>query len=308
MTVIADYVTVSTPIGAGLDLRDALTDVCLRLPESQTDPLGVRLGKFGLLRCVDQTRNQISVASCSGMMLAALRAANLLTEYVAAVASVTTYNVTHLDLARDQLGDPPSVVQTYYQRLRIAGVKLSRKTVPPGRIKSLFSKGDDGRDTGSVMIQNRQTSRVSAIIYDRQADALAKGKPDPGPITRIEMRLGVPGMTLRDVLDPAPLFYEYASPGLLPRDPSVRQWEPFSDGGFRVARLERTAYERLARTVDQSTDLAAMFRQAALLDGDGVDVLLRLVRQRHRIWLNTESFGAVGTASRATADNSGAVE
>jgi hypothetical protein len=296
MTVIADYVTVSTPIGAGADLRDALVPVCLSLPESQTDPLGVRLGRFGLLRIADQQRNGITVASCSGSMLAALRGADLLAEYVAAVASVTTYNVTHLDLARDEVCDQPAVLAHRYSLLRIAGVKLSRKAVQPERINCLFSRGPDGRDTGSIMIQHRATSRVSAIIYDRQHDARKKGKPDPGPVVRTELRLGVPGMTLRDVLEPAPLFYAYAAPGLLPRPPDVPAWSPFAEGGFRVTRATLDPIDRLRRQVERSTDLEALFRTVDQLPGEGIDTLVRLVRARYQTHCRTVAFGS-GTRS-----------
>lgn len=304
MTVIVDYLTVSVPIGTGPDLRDALLPVCLSLDGSQTDPLGVRLGKFGLLRIMDQHRNGITVASCSGMMLAALRAADLLAEYVHAVASVTTYNVTHLDLAHDEAGDQPAILAHRYGLLRIAGVKLSRKTVQPERIKCLFSRGPDGRDTGSIMVQHRATSRVSAIIYDRQHDAREKGKPDPGPLVRTEMRLGVPGMTLRDCLDPAPLFYHYASPGLLPRPPDVPAWTPFSEGGFTVPRANHDVQARLRRQVDHSTDLERIFRLADQLPGEGLDVALRLIRNRYQTYRRTLEFAAHGDATRRQANNS----
>jgi len=289
MTVIADAVTVSTPIGNGPDLREALADVCLQIPESQTDPLGIRLGKFGLLRFSE--RGNVAIASASGVMLAGLRAANLLADYAAAVASVVTYNVSHLDLAHDESCDAPAVLQRRYKLYRLAGVALTRKRIPGSKVKCLFSPGDDGRDTGSIMFGNRKTMQTSAIMYDRHHDALEKGKPDPGMLLRTEVRTGIPGMTLRDVLHPAPLFYHFAAPGLIAKPDDVPQWEPHG-GGYSLNRPQVDAQDKLRRQVERSTDLGAMYRLVDELPGEGLDVLVRLVRNRYKLHRQSLAFAA----------------
>ena len=289
MPIIADFVTVTTPTGNGPDLREALTDVCLSLPESQTDPLGVRIGTFGLLRFQDT--HGVTIASCSGAVLAALRAAALLEQYCAAVASVINFRVSHLDLAHDEECDVPAVLAHRYAMLRISGVNLTRKRIPPEKVKCIFGRGPDGRDTGSIMLGHRKQLRVSGIMYDRQEDARAKGKPDPGSLLRTELRIGVPGMTLRDVVDPEPLFYEFASPGLFPRPDHVAQWVPHGEG-FTVERQTTDAQVRLRRLVENSTDLAMMLDLAAKLPGEGLDVLLRLVKLRAKVRENSRTIGS----------------
>lgn len=287
MTVIADYVTVTTPIGNGPHLREDLTDVCLQLPEAETDPLGVRVGKFGLLRVADQYG--VTIASCSGVVLAALRASNLLEAYCHAVAAQVQHKVTRIEIAHDELCDVPAVLAHRYSMLRIAGVNLTRKRIPPEKIKCLFGRGPDGRDTGSIMMGHRKAHRVSAIMYDRAEDARAKGKPDPGSLLRTELRLAVDGMTLRDVLDPAPLFYEFASPGLFPRPDGVAQWQPQGEG-FQLERKEVDHQARLRRLVENSHDLGAMLDLSAKLPGEGLDVLLRLIRMRAKVRTATNAF------------------
>lgn len=277
--VICDYVTVTTPAVYGDDLRGALSDVCLALPDAATDPLGVRLGKFGLLRF--SQRPGIAIASASGVVLAALREAGALLDYCTAVASVVSFNVTHVDVASDELCDVPGVLEAEYLRLASTGVNLTRKRIGPGHVRKLFSRGVDGRDTGSVMIGNRGTSRVSAILYDRQHDAISKGKPDPGLLLRREIRVGLPGLSLHDVIDPAPLFYHLASPGLVPWPTGMRDWLPRGEG-FTVDRPRRDAMEKIQRLVERSTDLQRLFDLADQLPGEGIDVLVHVIRAQAR--------------------------
>jgi hypothetical protein len=299
--VIADYVTVTCPVGAGLDLRDALADVCLSLDGSQTDPLGVRLGKFGLLRFSD--RHGVAIASCSGVMLAALRAASLLDDYCAAVAGNGPYRVTHLDLAKDRECDPPAEVARLYGLLRLAGAGLTRKRIPGIKVSKLFSPGDCGRDTGSVMVGHRHTMETSAIIYDRHHDALCKGKPDPGRLLRYEIRTGIDGMTLRDVIEPAALFYHFAAPDLLPLPDDVAPWTPHGEG-FVMERIATEDQVKLARLVDHSTDLERMIDLADRLPGEGLDVLMRLVRHRAKIRRNTRRFAEGASGARSAEGDS----
>jgi hypothetical protein len=293
-----DFVTVTVPEDQGAGLRRDLSDVCLQLPGAETDPLGVRLGKFGLLRFAE--RPGISIISASGVVTAALRAARLLDEFCAAVACSGPYHkVTRLDAASDLSCDPPSVVVALRDRLRRTGCHLSRKWVAPSRISFVDNLREDGRVTGTVYVGRRKSAETTAAAYDRQHNCLVKGMPDPGPLVRFEIRTGVPGLVLRDVVEPAPVFYRYASPDLVPRPDGVPEWAPYGEG-FSVVRRERSDLERLEMLVDTSADLGRMFRLVDGLDGDGLAELERLIRRRFKRHVNGLAMGVLPTAAGAS--------
>lgn len=296
--IITDYCTVSTPLGNGPFLLEAVSDVVLQLPEAATDPQGVRVGKHGLLRYQERPTNGIATVSASGHVLALLRAGKLLADYCAAVACSSPYHVTHLDVARDEDCDAPSKLQWLYGRLRVAGCALTRKRVQPRDIKAMWSRGDDGRDTGSIMIGNRKRAETTAIIYDRRHDAAAKGKPDPGPLLRTEIRTGVAGMSLRDVWEPGPLFHHFASPELVQRPSDIADWQPWHER-FDIERADHDVPERLQRFLDNSTDLKRMMALADQVPGDGLGLLQRKLAQAIETHRRTLEFTAVDTASRA---------
>lgn len=293
MTVLADFLTVTVPKGAGLDLRDALTDVCLSLPGSQTDPLGVRVGKFALLRF--QERPTVMVASVSGMMLAALRASKLLHDYCAAAASCGPHRVTQIHAAHDVECNAPDELHRIYRTVRGHGVALTRKRIQPKQIKTIFSPGADGRDTGSIMFGHRARHETTLCIYDRRHDASEKGKPDPGPLLRYELRTSVEGLTLRDACEPAPLFYHFMG-AFFRRPADVATWAPHGEG-FTLPRTEIDAQVKLRRLVEQSADLARAIDLADQLPGEGLDVLVRLIRNRAKTRRQTRAFAAVGGAA-----------
>lgn len=283
-----DYVTVTVPATEGPVLRGALSDVCLQLPEAETDPLGVRVGSFGLVRFAE--RPGVAIASASGVVLQRLRVARLLDEFCASVAYAGAHKVTRLDAASDLICDPPAVFVSTRDRLRATGCRLSRKLVPPSRITSIENLRADGRLTGTVNVGHRRSAETTAVAYDRQHNCVCKGMPDPGPLFRFEVRTGVPGLTLRDVVEPAPVFYRYASPDLVPRPDGVPEWVPYGEG-FTVERRSRTELERLERLVDTSSDLARIFRLLDAIEGDGLAELQRLIRRRYARHLNGQALG-----------------
>lgn len=290
MQIITDYLSVTMPVGAGPDLRDALTDVCLSLPESQTDPLGVRVGKFGLLRFQD--RHGVTIASASGVMLATLRAASLLEQYCVGIASVGPHRVTQIHAAGDVECDAPAELKRLYGLLRVGGIQLTRKRIPPSQVKTIFSPGEDLRDTGSIMCGHRARHETTLCIYDRRHDAIEKGKPDPGPVLRYELRTSVPGLTLRDAVQPEPVFYHFMG-ALFPRPDAVPTWEPHGEG-FVMQRQPIELQDRLRRLVDQSPDFARAIELADQLPGEGFDVLVRMLQSRAKRVRATRAFAAVG--------------
>lgn len=297
--IICDYLTVSTPRDNGPALAAACSDVCLQLDGSQTEGLGVRINKHGLLRYGE--KNQVATLSASGVMLAQLRAANMLFDFLAAIASHGPYKVTHVDVARDEECDAPSQLAWLYGRLRVAGAQLTRKKIRPDEINCMFSRGPDGRDTGSIMIGDRRSAETTAIVYDRQHDARRKGKPDPGSLLRTEIRTGIAGLSLKDVAVPDPLFWHFATPTFGKRPDDVCDWQPWGEG-FCLDKPDADPLAQLRRQVERSSDLNRMLELADQLDGDGIGQLQRLISQRIRLHLETLKFTAGRSANAPTGE------
>lgn len=291
MQPIADYVTVSTPLANGPALYGAVLDVALLLDDARTDHQSVRVGKHGLVRYQERSASGVAVVSTSGHVLAMMRASNLLFEFCGAIASAAPYHVTHLDVAKDEECDAPARLQWLYGNLRIAGCALTRKRIKPQDVRLMASRGDDGRDTGSIMIGDRRRAETTAIIYDRRHDAVCKGKPDPGPLLRTEIRTGIPGLSLRDVYDPEPLFYHFAAPELATKPDHVPEWQPWGEM-FDIDRVAKDAAEQLARLVDRSGDLDRMLALADQVPGDGLGLLQRLLAGRISLHRHTVDFEA----------------
>lgn len=290
--ILCDYLTVSTPKENGPVLMAACTDVCLSLAGSQTDPVGVRYERHGLLRYSE--RNQVGIVSVSGYMLSALRTRSMLFDYLSAISSNGPYKVTHVDVARDEECDAPERLALLYSRLRIAGAMLTRKRTSPAEITTMFSRGVDGRDTGSIMLGDRRSQETTAIVYDRQHDARRKGKPDPGPLLRTEIRTGMDGLTLKDAACPEPLFWHIASPTFGERPADVAEWQAWGEG-FVLPVSQVDLMASLRRLVDGSRDLERMMALADKLPGNGLQALEVLVAQRLQLHRQTVQFTA-GTA------------
>lgn len=298
--VIADYFTMSTPLEYGEAMLGAVRDVVLQLDDTETDYRGIRVGTHGRVHFTERKDSAVATISASGMVLAKLRAVSLLYDLCGAIAATGPYKVTHLDLAHDVMGDVPAMLEDVYARLRLTGCALTRKRTPPHQITQMLSPGCDGRDTGTVFIGNRKKAETTAAVYDRRHDALCKGKDDPGPLLRYEIRTGVPGMSLKDLVQPEPLFYHFASPDLLPRPATVPDWQPWGEA-FTVGQRQDDAMVKLARYVERSGDLRRLHDLAQQVPG-GTEQLRRLLNQRLRVLDATAAFEK-GSARHAMGDS-----
>jgi hypothetical protein len=110
-------------------------------------------------------------------------------------------------------------------------------------------------------------------------------------------------MTLRDVLEPAPLFFHFASPDLMPRPDGVAPWSPHGEG-FTLDRIATEDQVKLRRLVERSVDLERMIDLADKLPGEGMDVLLRLVRHRAKVRRTTRSFAEGASGARSAEGDS----
>lgn len=276
MFATSDYLNITVPVGEG------------SLVQHTIEPMLESVG--GFQRCENlwdvnrgtvkfSTRGFVAITSLSGVVLAKLRAAELLASFLHAVAP-NNPRVSTLDMFVDIPIAGADIVPALYARSRSSGVALTRKLAT--KIHALVKPGPDGRDTGTVYIGDRRTHDVSARVYDKQAERVEKGFADPGPCTRYELTVrGAVGTSLADVYDPTRLFYHFASPGLLTLPPGMPPWTPtpFERNLHEFRPYEEPMpYQRMKSLVESSADMQRLVKLAQSTSG-GDALLLHLVRQ-----------------------------
>lgn len=147
----------------------------------------------------------------SGQLLAELREARVLVGTCRALAMVPRLRVTGLDLARDVSEPGWQVIPALVRRHRRAGgLRVGRKRVRAGEEDWRNRLDPEGRESGSLYLPVLGKRRaLRAVVYDKRAQVVELGEPDPGPLTRTELRCRGEsvGMTLRDVVAPEALFF-----------------------------------------------------------------------------------------------------
>lgn len=219
-------------------------------------------------------------ASASGGSCEALRGISAFGQYLSLIGEYP-HSLTRLDICLDLPTPASPVIMALVDRY------------PPGSLVYLTRKGVDvdynlqpvapRGFTGTFYAGNKRgAARVTARVYDKQSERLKFGVTIP-PLTRYEITVRKRcGATLRDVSDPASLFWHYAAPALLDAPPGQLPWVPFTgDQWAPGARPALSDYERLARRVDASVDLESLMALADTLPGaSGRVALLRLLQRR----------------------------
>jgi hypothetical protein len=235
--------------------------------------------EWGNIR-IEQSIRGWGRASASGGSCEALRAISAFGQYVSLIGEYP-HSLTRLDVCLDIPGPASPVIMALVDRYPPGSqVYLTRKGVDTDyHLQPTASRGF----TGTFYAGNKRgAARVTARVYDKQAERLRFGVVI-APLTRYEITVRKRcGATLRDVLDPSALFWNFAAPALLDAPPGQLPWVPFDgDQWAPGARPEITAYERLKRRVDASVDLASLVDLANDFPGDtGIVVLFRLLQTR----------------------------
>jgi hypothetical protein len=218
-------------------------------------------------------------ASASGGSCEALRAVSSFGEYLSLLAE-HPHTLTRLDLCLDvPLPSSPIIMALVERYPPDSLVYLTRKGVAPNyNLQPTVSHGFTGTFYAG---DKRGSARVIAKVYDKQSERLKYGVVI-SPLTRYEITIKKRcGATLRDVSDPAPLFWHYASPSLLPLPPGQVPWVPFTGDYWAPGSLPSlTPYERLRRSVDASVDLERLCALADQIPVNGRASLLRLLQNR----------------------------
>ncbi|MFG0449444.1 hypothetical protein [Shewanella sp. YQ_9] len=163
-------------------------------------------------------------ASASGGALSWLRRHEIYRDYLNVLGEVP-HNVSRLDATVDLFTDCPPVLRSLESRYPDDYFNFGRKALRVTRLYS--SRTSDGQLTGTWYVGHRSNARVSARVYDKQAEALEKRGESLPPTTRIELTFRKDfNCSLYDALMPETIFYAHASPKLvdLPSDRVVLPW------------------------------------------------------------------------------------
>jgi hypothetical protein len=260
-----DYLNVTTPKENDAALRDRLeplfdeTGLCSKVDEYTYQFLKAGLNGGGFQKAGVAKigpRGKVTTLSLSGSLLRLLRARRLFDE-VLSVISEFPHRVTRLDATADYVVADRSAVIHEVRRAGHAGqLSLTRKSIPPGQIKSHLSLGLDGRESGTLYLGQSANADVSATVYDKTKQMWDVFGAKVDSIVRVELLVssGV-GPTLRDVADPTNLFFHFASRSLVEAPPGHMPWVGHSGGFVLPPSVPRLPLQRIEALVQRSPDV-----------------------------------------------------
>lgn len=195
----------------------------------------------------------------SGVACLALRDTGVWPALLADLASFP-HRVTRLDLNRDYVVDAPPLVAAALDAGYAGGLRLGRKSLAPTEVDQYLGLDARGVLSGACYLGKRGRE-IRCTVYDKRKEREDRGFSDPGPLLRVELSLAKISASLRDALDPAPLFHHYSS-ALVPCPPEVPSWQAAGEGYFLQPRKERDYWQAVQRGVDGISrhlkDLAAL--------------------------------------------------
>lgn len=289
MTVpFCDWLTVTTSLNNWDGLRASLSPVLDSLGLSViTDSPGHVLWRPSDApgAVVAKRLGRIWVLSCSGSVIAGLRFRGLWGAYLSCIAE-RSHRVTRLDASADLAIDAAPVVDRVAKRGRAGKLSLTRKGIKPQHVETQLSLRFDGVLTGTVRL-GAKNADVRMMVYDKQHERLQKGFPDCGHLVRYELTLrSGTGITLRDAMEPAAVFWHYASPDFLPAPPDAPVWVGHGSGFVMDHVSPLLPAERLRRRVQSSAEIASLMSLASEVGPYGLPLLLQeLLRHPNgRVW------------------------
>lgn len=185
------------------------------------------------------------------------------------------HHVTRLHATADAPLSGPASIAAVVSAGRAGGLHLSRKALNPRHVKRYDELDVRGECAGGVYLGNPK-AEVRGLVYCKRNETEVRGLPDPGPLTRTEIRLSIDGITLRDVSNPSAIFWHYARELLAP-PPGAEDWTA-GDTGFLVEpREERSIWDRLRLKVETWHDLLELGLMADQAGPYGRVGLLKLI-------------------------------
>lgn len=290
----ADWLSVSFPADSHSLVSSSVREVLAVVPGVAAFPNGEGwcFPSGGLVQFRNAHSSRVWVLSASGAAIAGLRAAEVFGDYLRALGS-ESHRVTRLDVALDvRVSAPPRLAALYARAVR-GEVSLSRKSLNPGRhVSRYLSPGSDGQDTGTVYLGGR-SAEVTARVYDKRQECLARGLADPGPWLRAELTVrSAVGPSLRDAWEPVPLFWHFmasALEGIVEPPTGVSGWTAGGIGFSLPACPVRDSTQVLRRRLEQSAELGDLVALARSVRGGSV----LFHRSTRRLGLAPPSLGFV---------------
>lgn len=215
----------------------------------------------------------------SGAACAALRSSGQWLGFLAEIG-VTPHRVTRLDATLDVIADASPEVRRLRRLGGKGGLKLTRKAVKPEHVEAHLSLCSlSSVETGTVYIGSRQ-AEVRLVVYDKRHERFKATGVDVGPLTRYELRLrSGAGVTLRDVAEPAAVFWHHMGRGTLSAPADAPSWSPEAEGYSLDRGAPPSAFQRLVARVEASGEVLALAKLAAELGPYGVEVLVSEIRK-----------------------------
>lgn len=270
---------VGVPFCDWLDVTFSPTESLSWVP-SLVSSLGGSLVEVGFYQLPDggvikhQTGKRWQRLSISGSALSVFRAYGFMSELLAGIAS-HPHKVTRLDAAYDVAVDAAPVVAALWGKYRGAASELRLNVFNSVSASAVLGQRFDGVETGTFYAGNRKRNSVTARVYDKQHQAFEKLRLLIAPRVRYEVTVRTDQPTLRDVLEPAALFWHYASPALLPAPADVPVWVPGNPYVWQSdSKAVLSVEDRVLRVLHGSGDLNAAKR----LCGASLDALQFLAK------------------------------
>lgn len=288
--VFCDWLDVTcSPDSSFVDsVRQFLDRLCCEVKYSDDFSSVVSVGS-GVLRL--DTNPKWHRASASGKVLSYLRESGSYPEYLHLLSEVP-HTITRLDAACDYNLDTPAILDSLDSAYPDDRISFSRKALT---ITRLLSKRQDGKLTGTWYAGHRQKAKVSARIYDKAAEVAAKtGLYFLSGCTRVEITARKSyGACLRDAYDPECIYYAMGDPAFFKRPADVAPWASVSDFTAWVSPdyVDPLPFEVFRRRVNRSSELDHLADLASELGPCGVDLAVRVFREKLRSKLNLSLGG-----------------
>lgn len=276
-----DYLNVTVPV----DHREQFdSDIrgyfhSLGLSEDEFLPGVYRIGEYGTFKV--GKRGKVLVASASGDALSHLRLIGGLSDYLTVLAAFP-HRVSMLHATCDfVVPSPPAVIQEVKRMAYAEGLRLTRKTIRKEQVKCFMSIDQDGLETGTIYLGQRANADVWAKVYDKAHEGLRRGDTRHAHLVRLEIAIHSDmGATLRDAIEPANAFLQFASKSLLTPPQSFSGWEGKGEGYVLPQDVPKgiTVYQQIEQIIEQCPDLLRLRRLARREFGDrACEVIARLL-------------------------------